>query len=319
MTIDENPQATSEKKDQEGQKRLPLSEAVLLTLASAGAYLLAFIYEYGYATFFGIPMHLINVSLINLLASGVVVMLLIISSFMTIDTIFPLTNLKHPYLAKYIPRVIGLFFIWVFVPSVMYGSDYSWVIIITVGTYCLLVSWIFIAPLVVYRGKGKWTERYNAELLSRRQKSSPDFDKFIEKRLGIKQSKLTLAMLAMSMAIIYRAGENVAKIQRDFFVIDTSPAMVVLRVYGDNMICAPFDRNAHEVKRSFSVRKIAEDPKLVMSLENVGPLNPVEKLTSETTTPSSPTPLTPKLESAPSTTPTPKQAETPSESNSVEQ
>jgi len=79
--------------------------------------------------------------------------------------------------------------------------------------------------------------------------------------------------------------------------------MVVLRIYGDKMVCAPFDRSNGEVERSFVILKVAEDPDLVLHIDKVGPLNPKETPASQLSSPIS-TP-TPAAASSPTPLPTP--------------
>jgi len=77
----------------------------------------------------------------------------------------------------------------------------------------------------------------------------------------------------MGFSITHAIGRAIALNQSEFLVITTSSEMVVLRAYGDKLLCAPFDRTKKEVKRTFSILKIAEDSNLKLSLEEVGPLH----------------------------------------------
>jgi hypothetical protein len=109
----------------------------------------------------------------------------------------------------------------------------------------------------------------------------------------------------LSINISENAGSAAALRQTEFMVTNTVPEMVVLQIYGDNMICAPFDRNAKEVQRRFSIIKMASDSKLVLSLENIGPLHSIEKMVNTTSMPT-------QLPSAvPTSTPLPESTSTP--------
>jgi hypothetical protein len=67
-------------------------------------------------------------------------------------------------------------------------------------------------------------------------------------------------------------GNIRALTQKEFLVLNTAPEIVVLQIYGDKLICAPFDRNTKEINKSFLILKLSEDTKQTISYQNVGPL-----------------------------------------------
>jgi len=83
-----------------------------------------------------------------------------------------------------------------------------------------------------------------------------------------------LAIFVMGYAMILTriVGEYKAVNQNEYMVIRSPQEMVVLRIYGDKLTCAPFNRTTKEVKRIFNVFKISEDSNLQLHLEKVGPL-----------------------------------------------
>ncbi|HEX8144645.1 MAG TPA: hypothetical protein VF553_18905 [Pyrinomonadaceae bacterium] len=89
-------------------------------------------------------------------------------------------------------------------------------------------------------------------------------------------SPLISGILVLSWGLTFVVGQAEAINQRNFLVINTSPEMAVLRIYGDNMSCAPFNRETKEVQKSFVIIKAADNPKHSFNLEDIGPLKPVE-------------------------------------------
>ena len=74
----------------------------------------------------------------------------------------------------------------------------------------------------------------------------------------------------MAAAIV---GTEHATKRVSFLVASTKPETVVLRIYGDRMICASFNRITRQVEPNFVLLKVAEDPRLRLRLEPVGPLH----------------------------------------------
>jgi hypothetical protein len=50
------------------------------------------------------------------------------------------------------------------------------------------------------------------------------------------------------------------------------PEVVVLRIYGEYLITAPFDRSTREFEKKLYLLKISDMTKLPLTLEKVGPL-----------------------------------------------
>ncbi|MCK4472257.1 MAG: hypothetical protein KAW49_10775 [Anaerolineae bacterium] len=162
----------------------------------------------------------------------------------------------------------------------------------------------FVAPIFTQRGKGTYLEKLEAEDRDAREIAKtakwvvPDWLAQALDRIGI------IGLVFLTTILLARGvGGTLASSQQEFLVTSTSPEMVVLRIYGDNLVCAPFNRSTGEVEQRFVVLKTAEDPDLMLALEEVGPLSSVEIIGSPTP---SPTPtLLPTLTPSPTSTLTP--------------
>ena len=63
-----------------------------------------------------------------------------------------------------------------------------------------------------------------------------------------------------------------ARTKERFFVPSTAPDTVVLRIYGNRLICAPVDRTTKQIARAIQVLRLGDDPKMVLRSERIGPL-----------------------------------------------
>jgi len=183
----------------------------------------------------------------------------------------------------------------------------DWPVLVVMLVVILLYGSIyFILPLITHRKRGGVKERYDAELEAE-MKSPPGIATHVNTRFG----RHTMTMFSFFLAatlLAYFAGRGEASRQKDYLITNTSPEMVVLRVHGDSLICAPFDRSTKEVWKQFTVFKLSEESRLALNLEGVGPLNPVRKPSEApppvpTTTPVEAPSVTPTL--TPSTPPSP--------------
>jgi hypothetical protein len=166
MGTNENPQpvGSTENKVQPSQKKLQIAEAILLALASACTYLLAFYYERGYSNYFGLPTQFINVSLINLLIFGAVTLSFLTTIAIVVNAVLPFIRPKHPYLAFYIPRFIFVLFVIVILPVSILGIGKVWIWVTALILWTFMAFIYLIMPLIIHRKKGKWKDRYTAEI-----------------------------------------------------------------------------------------------------------------------------------------------------------
>jgi hypothetical protein len=292
-----NPQDATVIAKQTNEAKIKFSEAGLLAGMSGAAYLFCFYYESGYADVFAIPTQLINVSLINLLIFASIAASFAMGILPLINYVWRFVPTKHPYLAFYVPRflIIGVF--PVSVTILLPFSEWKFLLPILILLIGLFAIEIFFLPLITHRKKGGYLERYQAEDEVRLTRN-PGLFQQIASRTG-NTLFLVVGLLIVGIGLVTLAGRGKALKQTHFPVTNTVPEMVVLRIYGDNMICAPFDRKTREVKKTFSVLKIAEDSKLIINIENIGPLISVDKFTAESI--AAPTPeLMPSV--APTTT-----------------
>jgi hypothetical protein len=120
------------------------------------------------------------------------------------------------------------------------------------------------------RGKASYREKLAAQ--DKLDAGTKDFHSVLVTRLGIGPYRLVFTLL-ITLVVVYYAGQSAALRQSTYLVTSTSPQMVVLRTYGDSIICARFDRNTKEVEPSFVVLKVGDDPELTLHSEHVGPLS----------------------------------------------
>jgi hypothetical protein len=90
-----------------------------------------------------------------------------------------------------------------------------------------------------------------------------------------KTTILVILFLVGGLLLAAGVGYLDASQEITFLVTNTSPEMVVLRIYGDTLICTPFDRNTKILDTSFVVLKIPEDGRgLEMHYEYIIDLRP---------------------------------------------
>ena len=248
------------------------SEGFIVAAISATAYIFAFVYEAGFAKVFHMPLALIAISLTNvLIAAGSLLIVghLLLSAANLVFVVFD--RFKGPISSK-VKLLTPLILYSLAVLLVTAGTPMLsiWMVMVLFGGCVLGIFFLFIFHMLTQRDKSSYQDKLVAQ--DELDAHTRDLWSLFAKRFGVGPYNLLLS-LVIALLVIYMAGQSAAMRQSSYLVTSTFPEMIVLRIYGDNIICAPFDREAREVEPSFIVLRIGEDPELMLYSESVGPLS----------------------------------------------
>ena len=254
----------------QSQKPAPwISEGLIIATAPVVAYLYAFLYQGSFAAFFGIPLEFVTISLTTVC---IVAVLLVCSFQMFFFTAyFVYLNLKDfrmqpeirfrlasPSYAA-IPTAIGVYY---------FRSNWR----LWIGglvTFLVIAGVHFGLPLITNRGKKTYIEKLRGQDEVDNAADSPMMRAV--QRLG-PHTTTAIILFLYGALISFGAGYSDASKQKEFLMLRVEPELVVLRIYGDNLICAPLDRQTGRLERSLVIQKLGENSRIHMRWEKVGPL-----------------------------------------------
>ncbi len=247
-----------------------LTKGLSISILPALAYFLEFKYEQGYCANFGIPSYLIKPDITTVLIFfsalwGISTILIFL-----IDSWIGLTEEpqegQSPF--QHFLRIYGPFLMILGIFSSIYGGhfrEWMWVgIIILVFT----ASDFLIAAL--YKDG-------NTPFLSRLRGPAHFFlskgtaYSIIKSRFG---TGIFVIFLVMSLGsqVCNSLGNAEALAQKTFLIPSSYPDMIVVRVYGDRVICSQFDKKLKKPLKKFAVLQFGKDVSTIFSAEDVGPL-----------------------------------------------
>jgi hypothetical protein len=230
------------------------------------AYLLTYVHEAGYCTFFGIPHEFISPSLTTVfvvassLASFGIVLLW---SFDFI--VMRIRERESPFTRRFF-RLLPL--IVLVVASFLLYFPLWRKMVPAIAALAFFTFGEFIFPLLTQRNKPRYTEKLNAQdIVEARVNTLRDL---AAATLGVNVFRL-LIVLAVAALIAYALGTSRAMRQVEYLVPVKSADAVVLRIYADKLITAQFNRQTRTTEKSF---KLLGAEGVEMRLEKVGPLKP---------------------------------------------
>jgi hypothetical protein len=246
-----------------------LTDVFLVAAIPAAAYMIAFSYEKGFAYFFGIPAQLIDISLTRLLimvtgATFVVIWALLVLSDWNILKRKSQSNLQFHRHQFGLMFCTGVFIM-------MYFFNFYWVAWLSfIGAMGVFLIRQFVPPLIMQRDKKTYNEKYEAQLARRKEKMV--LTGLAIKRFGRGAYDLFWFFFA-SLGVAWFAGAYHAKSQEEFYILSQPTELVVLRIYGNTLITAPFDRKTKQVKPEVLIYNVTKDVPLKLRKETVGPLH----------------------------------------------
>jgi hypothetical protein len=101
----------------------------------------------------------------------------------------------------------------------------------------------------------------------------PEFRKFfdyIDTKFG-RQIVSIFLITSFFLLLVYQVGLIKAK-QKEYFWQLEDNQKIVIRIYGDNLICAGFDAEKHILDGQFNIIKISSEKKLSLKMIKVGRL-----------------------------------------------
>jgi hypothetical protein len=259
---------TSTEQEQEQPKEWA-SEAIILAASPVFAYLIAFLYEAGFALVFQIPLQFITLSLTTIfIVAGALLFLglfLFWVGHLILGVIAPADDPIRARMARYTPGILMFVAYRILFPEDVQGTLYL------LGAMAILALYEFGTPLITQRGKGTYREKFEAQEKEDEIKRAKTLVHGFKEALG-RKGQIIAVVLSIGLPMFYSAGRSAALHQEEFLVVGSSPEMVVLRIYGDNLICAQLNRETRKVERKFVILKAGANSKLMLRLERVGPL-----------------------------------------------
>ena len=248
-----------------------LTEGVILAAAPVFGYLLVFAYEAGFCSHFGIPLEFISLNTITVIiaAFGIAVTFTLLFAVST----FEMTVLR--YLYKKIPflfvialrKGVSALLIGGIILYMIKAPTKHWLFLFLFVLATFIVG-IAVPYITIRRQEGQCNV---SNIYERNVKENVTaFEKYLGE--NVVMTIILVLMFVGSLFVSYSTGQIKAKGQDKFLIVHSVPETVALRIYGDNLICAPFERERKRVTRSFIIRKMGDNPDILLNVEMVGPL-----------------------------------------------
>jgi hypothetical protein len=174
--------------------------------------------------------------------------------------------------------IIQLHFIILFsIVAFLWGGFIPWIVFGVIIMYFLFDDFIY--PLIIQRRKGTYREKIEAQKKLEAQR--PSITKILLGPAKYSREASFILPILLFVFISFPAGRFTARSKAYFYVLSDSKDVALLRIYGDKVIAASFDRNAKEISRNLTILSLPDQGQLKLNYEKIGPLK-VRKNKEET-------------------------------------
>jgi hypothetical protein len=245
----------------------------LTPIAVALGYVVAYLYELGYCNAFSIPTEFISPDTTHVLIAVSKVFLSAVGLFW-VAYVFITMGAKPRSRGPIQRRFIMLLIIGII--YVAFAIDYpsarrEWYFIIPI--LIIFIFLLFIAPAIGHTN----TKGYRNRLIAQdKMNAATNPINYIERHLG-RSVAIILLLLLPWILLPYFNGQTDATEQEYFLVPSTYQSSVVLRIYGDNLICAELDSQGGKLNGTFFMIGMDDEPKPYLSLRKIGRLAPEDR------------------------------------------
>lgn len=251
-----------------------------IPLIIALGYGLAYAFERGYCDIYRIPPELIELTVNNLLYNiTTTIIILSVSGLIWYPYVYvPLRKLQKRWGNKLSYLTGGL--LVVIILALLYQEVWvKWVPLLIV--IVSMVTMLFLIPIIYnWFKKGlNWIKQKICnkpdEIQSENNQNIPiDKDTDPSRTDQITPRKLVFLVLSsifILCAFTFFAGQAKAEMQEEFLVIDDPANSVILRIYGNKLICAPVDMKESQINGNLFIKRL-DSITGIMELKTIGRL-----------------------------------------------
>jgi hypothetical protein len=253
--------------DRMNEKRawIQMDSTMLALLLTALAYAAAFNFEFGYISYFGLPSALAEVTLRSLVLS--VILLSTIPALAFILQVM-LVHLLEVLLKIKVPLIVSMFVMAaIFFALLAALFDLKWFYWAVAGGLLLVAATHLVAPIFVSKKQSTYAEKLMAADARTKAAFMPPS---VPRSIGI--AMLVIMIAAMTIRTAQDAGRSEARTQKQFLVANISPPCVIVRAYGEALICAQYEGN--KLHGKFRLLSKVE-PNTELELRRIGPFEPI--------------------------------------------
>ncbi len=241
----------------------------MLTVIPAYVYFVSFLFEQAMCNWYGIPSYLIDISLTTILLFGTTLWTVIFSCVKLMGLVVPMFKAANDETRPHLRMIFILNGLCLIIAIILlFSFPFSWLSLsIIVGVIASMNLFLWGIPLLT---KIREKKSIKEKLVS----ISDEEDRFDLINLLLKRlshnDRLLVGILIIIPGLSYFIGMGQAMKQEKYEVVTSMQNVIVLRKYGDLLVCSNYKSDNNLIGDSLILIRISDDPPLVLATKNLG-------------------------------------------------
>ena len=258
------------------------TDAFLIGILTLSGYITAFLYKYGYLSYFDAPPEFIELSIAAIIGAVLSISVFVLIFILFLDLLGRFSFLKGNTASQRIKRMSILLITYSLTVIVLYKGDRTFLLLYA-GVIVVILLIEFLFPLLFHRDKKTWEEKASAqEEVERKAEENSLLDRLFN-ALREKIGASNYGILFILILILLHAkvvGNAEAVTQDSFFVLQPDANKAVIGITEQEIIAVEFDRNTKQLSGKVYVIKTNKNPNIELMKEKIGPLVKIKRETT---------------------------------------
>ena len=256
------------------------SEGLIIGYLTVMGYALAFIYEYSYLNYFGVPYYFIDIKLGNIFLAIFIIFIFLIITKTILNLIEKSGFISDSGIGRL--RAANIFSFIIMTPGIFaLLNNKVLAALLLIGGYILISSIEIFGILIYGRNVNTWKDKKGIfeYLLSNKVKKSSFVDDFFSKLFFLEEdlTRNYLRIFLNSVVFCYVSlsmGGFIASNRIEFYRLSTSPNRIIVAQYNDSLLTLSIDKKTRKLSNDLRIIKKDElfSNKIDLILEKIGPL-----------------------------------------------
>lgn len=251
-----------------------LSDALVIAGASAFSYALAYAYNAGFTSHFGLPPLLVPPTLGRVLQAAGAVGLVLITFWNIALPVWHFMPENTTAVSRAVRRIIRMALFIGLLAFTLFDGLSAWGAFLGVVGFFAVMELLF--PLLAQRR----VQGYEAKLLAQEEVEDRATQRslFSTAHDALGRTNYLLVIAAFILLVIGRGlGANTAKTQEDYFVLADAPGYIVVAMDDNMMVLAGYDPGSLTLNGQFRIQRFSDDRQWSLKEERIGRIPKREK------------------------------------------
>lgn len=246
-----------------------ISDAVLLAIVSALSYGVAYAYQAGASSYFGLPPLLLSPTTGTILRAVAAVGLVLLAFWNFSNALWPFVPRGDSAIIRAIQHTIVIALIVGLVAFTILDRRDAWIVLFIVGLAFALLEFGF--PLIAQRHIRGYENKLLEQERTERQVQKRTLLEHAANAIG--ERGLTLAGgVLLTLGLAYMVGRRSAKTQEEFFVLTNRPGYVIAAMDDKIIILAAYDSATRILTGTYELEQFSDSRALTLRKEHIGRL-----------------------------------------------